>query len=337
MKRELLAICIVVLILFGLPVGAFIYQRQQTSSDSTKRVIIIQAAVPEAGGFQPSAIKVNAGETVTLRFSSVDVTHGIAIGPGLGIDLGHVDPGHVKEVTLTFDQAGTYTFYCNTWCSPDHWRMRGIVEVTDPNNPDAIPTAYHDPIIERLVAEGVNIDANVTMGMADHPQPDVLTFDQPPSIEKGNILAASLAIPSELEDADWQLSHTPTEGLTLLKEMNPATPIGDLTNVIAYLWASATPSEDIQWAESYYNQNCAACHGQTGDGNGPASDQTAESPVAFADFTYMFGVRSDVLYAKIRRGGMGTDMPNFGTLLTPEETLKLVEYLWQLAWQSGDG
>lgn len=337
MKRELLTIFIVVFILVGLPVGAFLYQRQQTHSDPTKRVIIIQAAVPEAGGFQPATIKVNAGETVTLRFSSVDVTHGIAIGPGLGIDLGHVDPGHVKEVTVTFDKAGTYTFYCNTWCSPDHWRMRGIVEVIDPTNPDAIPTAYHDPIIERLVAEGVNIDANVTMGsMADHPQPDVLTFDHPPSIEKGNLLVASLAIPSELEDADWRLSHTPTEGLTLLQAMNPATSIEELINAIAYLWVTDTPLEDIEWAENYFNQNCAACHGQAGDGNGPAADQTAESPVAFADLTYMFGMRSDVLYAKIRRGGMGTDMPNFGTLLTPKETLKLVGYLWQLAWQSED-
>ncbi|MCQ3932547.1 MAG: hypothetical protein DPW16_19020, partial [Chloroflexi bacterium] len=279
-----------------------------------------------------SAIKVNAGETVTLRFSSKDVTHGIAIGPGLGIDLGHVDPGHVKEVTLTFEKTGTYTFYCNTWCSPDHWRMRGIVDVTDPTNPDAIPIAYQDPIIERLVAEGVNIDANLDMGMADHPQPDVLTFEQPPYVEKGQILAASLTIPSELEDAEWRLAHTPTEGLMLLQDMNPATPIGDLIHVIAYLWIAEAPSEAIEWAENYFNQNCAACHGQTGEGNGPAADQTAQSPVAFADFTYMFGMRSDVLYAKIRRGGMGTDMPNFGTLLTPEETLRLVGYLWQLAF-----
>ncbi|CAG0951784.1 partial cytochrome c6, partial [Anaerolineae bacterium] len=115
--------------------------------------------------------------------------------------------------------------------------------------------------------------------------------------------------------------------------VNPSTSMSDLINVIAYMWTSDTPPEDIEWAEEYYNKNCAACHGQTGDGNGPAADQTAESPAAFADFTYMFGMRSDVLYAKIRRGGMGTDMPNFGTLLTPEETLRLVGYLWQLAFK----
>lgn len=59
--------------------------------------------------------------------------------------------------------------------------------------------------------------------------------------------------------------------------------------------------------------------------------QTAETPVAFADPNYLFTMRGDVLYAKIRRGGMGTDMPNFGTLLTPDETWALVDYLWSLS------
>jgi len=44
----------------------------------------------------------------------------------------------------------------------------------------------------------------------------------------------------------------------------------------------------------------------------------------------MFAVRGDVLYAKIRRGGMGTDMPNFGTPFTTEETRALVDCLWSL-------
>ena len=134
-RREKLAFVVLLLILIGLPAAALGYQYRLRPLIAPTRIIDIRAAVPEAGGFQPDAIQVKAGETVTLRFSSVDVTHGIAIGPGLGIDLGHVDPGQVKEVTLTFDHAGTYTFYCNSWCSPDHWRMRGVVQVDDPANP----------------------------------------------------------------------------------------------------------------------------------------------------------------------------------------------------------
>ncbi len=66
------------------------------------------------------------------------------------------------------------------------------------------------------------------------------------------------------------------------------------------------------------------------------AEQTAQIPVALTDPNYLFGMRGDVLYAKIRRGGMGTDMPNFGTLITPEETWALVDYLWTLSLETDE-
>ncbi len=99
------------------------------------RIVDITAAVPEAGGFQPDSVTVYAGQRVQLRFRSADTTHGVAIGPGLGIDLGDLAPGEVKVVDVTFPEAGTYTFYCNKWCSPNHWRMRGVIAVEDPRGP----------------------------------------------------------------------------------------------------------------------------------------------------------------------------------------------------------
>src|SRR5690348_3753139 len=131
-RREWFARVVAFLVLIGLPSGIVVYEIVIRPQLTANRVIDISAAVPEAGGFQPNAITVQTGETVTLRFHSTDVTHGVAIGPALGIDLGDIEPGHVKEVTLTFDKGGTYTFYCNTWCSVNHWRMRGIIDVADP-------------------------------------------------------------------------------------------------------------------------------------------------------------------------------------------------------------
>jgi hypothetical protein len=40
-------------------------------------------------------------------------------------------PGQVTETTLTFDRPGTHTYYCTRWCGPNHWRMRGTIEVVD--------------------------------------------------------------------------------------------------------------------------------------------------------------------------------------------------------------
>ena len=56
------------------------------------RIVDVVAAVPEAGGFQPDSITVYAGQRLRLRFHSADTTHGVAIGPGLGIDLGDLPP-----------------------------------------------------------------------------------------------------------------------------------------------------------------------------------------------------------------------------------------------------
>ena len=51
-------------------------------------------------------------------------------------------------------------------------------------------------------------------------------------------------------------------------------------------------------------------------------------PTAFADPQVMLGGASDIYYAKLRRGGMGTSMPSFGPIFSPDETWLLVDYLW---------
>ena len=323
-RRERLALLVTLLILFGLPLGILGYQYWVRPSLSPVPVVEIRAAVPEAGGFQPDSIQVNVGEAITLRFTALDVTHGVALGPGLGVDLGHVDPGEVEEITLTFDRPGTYTFYCTTWCSPDHWRMRGTIAVRDPDNPGLLQTPQHDPVIEALLAEGVDIDA--TRRPAGHdarPQPTMPR----PSASRGEEALPTLHVPPELQDEAWRRTHTPSEALSMLAAANPEVREGTLVDVIAYLWVSNMTAERLAVAEALYNQNCAACHGEMGGGDGPAAGLTRTEPVAFADPAYMFSMRDDVLYAKIRRGGMGTSMPNFGTLLTPEETWALVTYL----------
>lgn len=331
--REKVTLLLVVLIVIGMPAGILLYQYKLRSSGT--RVIDIMAAAPEAGGFQPSALEVAAGQTVTLRFHSADVTHGIAIGPGLGVDLGQVDPGHVKEVTLTFDEAGVYTFYCNTWCSTDHWRMRGVLTVRDPADPNAIPSVERDPVMEALIAEGVDIDANLRMDeMAMSNPPAQVQPAQPPVFEHGAALAESLNVPHELRDPLWRRSHPLLDGLALLGEQNPDTSQADLVDAVWYLWTADLRTRDLTFARTLYAKNCAACHGESGGGDGIVADQTVQKPAAFADLNYMFTMRSDVLYAKIRRGGMGTDMPNFGTIFTQDETWQLVDYLWMLAAQN---
>ena len=59
-----------------------------------------------------------------------------------------------------------------------------------------------------------------------------------------------------------------------------------------------------------------------------------QGPAAFAEPRTMLGGTSDIYYAKLRRGGMGTGMPSFGPIFTPEETWLLVDYLWTFVFEA---
>jgi plastocyanin len=325
-RGELAAAFLLVLIVVGLPGVTLGYQYVIRPAQDGGRIIEVAARAPENGGFSPGSLEVQAGVPVTLRFTSEDVTHGIAIGPGVSVDLGHVDPGTSESVTLTFDRPGTYTIYCTTWCSRDHWRMRSVIQVRDPAHPNVIPTARPDPVIEALVAEGVDIDAGHTAGDEQlHGETHLESIDLSPV--DGQLALGSLSLPRELQDNLWRRSHAPTEALALLTIANPGVAEEVLVSAIVYLWTSPLNPSDETQAATLYASNCAACHGETGGADGPASILTVQEPVAFDNRAYMMDMRDDVLYAKIRRGGMGTDMPNFGTLFTPDETWLLVRYL----------
>ncbi len=322
---EAFPVIVTLIIILGLPIIAQGYEYLIRPAFSPHRIADIRASVPLSGGFSPDAIRVYKGETVTLRFSSEDVTHGIAIGPGLGVDLGQVDPGHAVEVTMAFDQPGQYTYYCNTWCSSDHWRMRGVIEVIDPAHPDVIPTPQRDPVIEALVTKGVDIDE-----IHRRPQhPDAVTA----TVDAGSAMISDLIIPSDMETGAWRRSHTPQQALDLLAATDPAVPKDQLMNVVAYLWVRDFDPVALKKAQGLYQKNCSGCHGETGGGDGPGADLASSTP-SFSAVVDTLPRRSDVLYAKIRRGGMGTGMPNWGTVFTPDETWGLVDYLWTLAFRS---
>lgn len=326
---EVIAVVLLLAVIFGIPGVTLGYEYVFMPMREDGHVVDIVARSPENGGFSVNAIEAFTDQPITLRFTSADVTHGIAIGPGLGVDLGHIDPGLTGEVTLNFDQPGTYTIYCNTWCSPDHWRMRSVIQVRDPDNPDAIPTAQPDRVIEALIGEGIDIDAGLNHeeedGHNDHAEEVALSHTV--SADNGRAVLDSLTLPAKVEDVEWRRTHSPDEALALIEIANPSVSQSDLMDAIAILWTMSQDDALYDMVADLYAKNCAACHGENGRADGPAASMTAVLPVAFDDWPHMFTMRDDVLYAKIRRGGMGTDMPNFGTLFTPHETWTLVDYI----------
>ena len=91
----------------------------------------------------------------------------------------------------------------------------------------------------------------------------------------------------------------------------------------------ATPANLAQGA-TVYAANCAACHGATGRGDGPAAATLHPSPDDLARISDMPMGHSDAfLYWTIAEGGVpfGTAMPAFKDRLTRDDIWAVVRYL----------
>lgn len=308
---------------------------------------LVHARLAENGGFGPDVLRANVGEPLHLRLTSDDVVHGFAVGQ---MDMQSVDvlPGKVADVTLTFDKPGTYTFYCTRWCGIDHWRMRGTIEVGGPAPGGKKATAH-------AAAKG-NVPLYVTLGLdidAPHESPAIPGVR--PSAKSGELLVAHLP-ESKFPGSDYYRRHSPFRTWRELRDSPSLSDLDDqeIWNLVASLWRSNTTPADIVTGGKLFAQNCAACHGDKGAGNGIFAEKLAASghvstqsmtggetmrrqtPANFTDAKRMLGASPALLQGKILRGGMGTGMPSWGPIFTEKQTWDLVAFLYSFQFQYDD-
>lgn len=330
MIKEWLARSIVMALVaaaIAIPAGALRWRSKGT---------IIHARMAETGGWTPENLTAEVGKPLHLYLTSDDATHSFAIGQS---DMPPVDviPGEITEVTLTFDHPGKYTFYCTRWCSVNHWRMRGTIEVSG----EATPAEIVKPPL--YVTLGLDIDAQ--------HQADVLPM-QEPSAWRGDLSGTN--IPADYLSQSYYLSHTPAELWKALGDEPGLKGSSDQErwDLVAWVWRSHTTPQALQEGQELYAANCAACHGENGAGDGifadeldkpktgeHASMQTGEMTTRPADFTdagSMLSASPAHLQGKILRGGMGTGMPYWGPIFTDEQTWALISYLYTFQFDLED-
>lgn len=327
MKTESIARVAVLILVFGALL--VVVAARWVDNDG---VVEVHAAMPERGGWLPSNIAARVNEPLHLRLISDDVVHGFAIGQS---DLIPVDilPGEPTEITLNFDLPGTYTFYCTRWCGANHWRMRGTITVEA-----EAPILMHEEASPPLYLDlGIDLDAA-------HDLPDFI-LERLPSAERGQNLIVD--IPTDYKTRQYYQSHSPYQAWEDLRAESFSVDLNDdqLWDLVAALWSNATTKQTLREGQELYSQNCAACHGSDGRGDGvfalepsatPKFDSPEQDVVPPANFSNpgdMYGASPALFQGKILRGGMGTGMPSWGQIFTESQSWALTDYLWTFSFQ----
>ncbi len=316
MKSERIARVLIVLLVVGLPSVAVIAR-------SSPGAIELHGSIADNGGWNPANLSVGVGQPIHLRLTSDDVMHGFAIGQSDRAPI-DVSPGKMTETTLIFDKPGKYTFYCTRWCGINHWRMRGTIEVSGSSSESVTSTT---PMY-------IDLKLNI-----DDPHPADVVPANKPSADRGAVFQA--IVPQSFLDPKIYQSESPVVVWRELRTASFSKSLSDaqVWDLVAFIWkANATP-QSFADGRKLFAQNCAACHGEAGQGDGvmaaaldkgsqASMGESTKKPINFTDAQNMLGASSALLQGKIIRGGMGTGMPYWGPIFTDRQIWSLINYLW---------
>jgi hypothetical protein len=203
--------------------------------------------------------------------------------------------------------------------------MRGTIEVTG----DATNTITTTPPL--YVTLNLDLDA---------PHPSDVVPGEKPSAARGVSVGVLLD-----RSASPDRTKSPTQVWHQLRSSSITQKLSDeqVWDLVALMWRSSTTSERLTEGQQLYAQNCAACHGETGKGDGviaPSLKKTPTmpgmtmsgietvAPIDFTDAKNLLGASDAILEGKIIRGGMGTGMPYWGPIFTAKQIQSLADYLW---------
>ena len=86
---------------------------------------------------------------------------------------------------------------------------------------------------------------------------------------------------------------------------------------------------DAAKGRTFYLNNCATCHGTKGDGQGPRAYFINPKPRNFVADASRAILSRPAIYAAVSAGRLGTEMPAWDKVLTPQEIANVSEFVFQ--------
>lgn len=93
---------------------------------------------------------------------------------------------------------------------------------------------------------------------------------------------------------------------------------------------------DFVWGRTFYMANCFECHGVTGEGDGPRAYFNIPRPRNFTSDAARQVLNRPRIFDSITKGRVGTVMPAWGKVLTPQQIAGLTEFVFQTFIQSSE-
>jgi mono/diheme cytochrome c family protein len=86
---------------------------------------------------------------------------------------------------------------------------------------------------------------------------------------------------------------------------------------------------DVKRGRAFYEANCTPCHGKAGDGQGPRAYFINPRPASFLSEQSRASLSRPAIYTLVSAGKLGTEMPAWRQVATPQEIADVSEYVFQ--------
>jgi mono/diheme cytochrome c family protein len=156
--------------------------------------------------------------------------------------------------------------------------------------------------------------------------------DGPRAAQLPNPVAAlgSLELARQSTPARW---YTQVTQGNLEKFMPPFSSLSERQrwDVVAYAFSLTAPPALLESGKDLYQANCARCHGERGNGDGPDAAGAPKPPVDLTDQAFMAQKSAEDFFQAISNG-VPPSMPAFVTDLSDDERWTLAAYLRSLTF-----